>query len=114
ALPRADGGLGRRRAGHHPAGRGRHGDRLRAGLRRPLPGLSRRPGGPLPEGGGLVSVITLEAASRWYGNVVAVNGMSMTIGPGITGLLGPNGAGKTTLIAMMSGFLAPSAGSVTL
>ena len=38
----------------------------------------------------------------------------MTIGPGVTGLLGPNGAGKSTLIAMMGGFLAPSAGTVTL
>jgi ABC-2 type transport system ATP-binding protein len=61
-----------------------------------------------------MSTITLEAVSRWYGNVVAVNGISMTVGPGITGLLGPNGAGKTTLIAMMSGFLSPSAGSATL
>ena len=52
--------------------------------------------------------------SRWYRNVVAVNDVSMTIGPGVTGLLGPNGAGKSTLIAMMSGFLAPVHGTVTL
>ncbi|QAY62776.1 ABC transporter ATP-binding protein [Xylanimonas allomyrinae] len=61
-----------------------------------------------------MSAIVLDKVSRWYGNVVAVNDVSMTIGPGITGLLGPNGAGKSTLIAMMGGFLAPSAGSVTL
>ena len=61
-----------------------------------------------------MSSIELEAVSRWYGNVVAVNGITMSIGPGVTGLLGPNGAGKSTLIALMSGFLSPSAGSVTL
>ncbi|HKJ11313.1 MAG TPA: ABC transporter ATP-binding protein [Ornithinimicrobium sp.] len=60
------------------------------------------------------SGIDLRQVSRWYGNVVAVNDVTMQIGPGVTGLLGPNGAGKTTLIAMMAGFLAPSAGSVTL
>ncbi len=36
--------------------------------------------------------LVLNAASRWYGNVVAVNDVSMRIGPGVTGLLGPNGA----------------------
>ncbi|HET6969263.1 MAG TPA: ABC transporter ATP-binding protein [Ornithinibacter sp.] len=61
-----------------------------------------------------MSVLSVDQASRWYGNVVAVNGISMTVRPGVTGLLGPNGAGKTTLIALMSGFLAPSAGTVTL
>ena len=61
-----------------------------------------------------MTTLVLDRVSRWYGNVVAANDVSMTIGPGITGLLGPNGAGKSTLIAMMSGFLKPSAGSVTL
>ena len=52
------------------------------------------------------------AAARWYGNVVAVNDVSFTLGAGVTGLLGPNGAGKTTVLHMLAGFLAPSAGRV--
>jgi ABC-2 type transport system ATP-binding protein len=61
-----------------------------------------------------MSTLELTAVSRWYGNVVAVNDITMTIGPGVTGLLGPNGAGKSTLLHMMSGFLPPSAGTVTI
>ena len=61
-----------------------------------------------------MSTIVLEQVSCWFGNVVAVNDVTMTVGPGVTGLLGPNGAGKSTLINMMGGFLAPSAGTVTL
>lgn len=61
-----------------------------------------------------MSILSIDTVSRWYGNVVAVNDVTMTIGPGITGLLGPNGAGKSTLISMLGGFLAPSAGTVTL
>ena len=61
-----------------------------------------------------MSTLRLDHVSRWYRNVVAVNDVSMTIAPGVTGLLGPNGAGKSTLIALMSGFLAPSTGTVTL
>ncbi|MFF0414575.1 ABC transporter ATP-binding protein [Kitasatospora sp. NPDC004745] len=61
-----------------------------------------------------MATISIDKVSRWFGNVVAVNDISMSIGPGITGLLGPNGAGKSTLIHMMSGFLAPSGGAVTL
>jgi ABC-2 type transport system ATP-binding protein len=61
-----------------------------------------------------MTTIELDHVSRWYRNVVAVNDVSMTIGPGVTGLLGPNGAGKSTLIALMSGFLEPSTGTVTL
>ncbi|WP_406731508.1 ABC transporter ATP-binding protein [Streptomyces sp. NBC_01794] len=61
-----------------------------------------------------MTTINIEHTSRWFGNVVAVNDVTMTIGPGVTGLLGPNGAGKSTLINMMGGFLNPSTGSVTL
>jgi ABC-2 type transport system ATP-binding protein len=61
-----------------------------------------------------MSTLVLDQVSRWYGNVVAVNDVTMELGPGVTGLLGPNGAGKSTLIHMMAGFLAPSAGTVTL
>jgi ABC-2 type transport system ATP-binding protein len=61
-----------------------------------------------------MSLIEITKVSRWYGNVVAVNDVTMTIGPGVTGLLGPNGAGKSTLITMMAGFLPPSVGRVTL
>jgi len=58
--------------------------------------------------------IELTNVSRWYGNVVAVNDITMSIGPGVTGLLGPNGAGKSTLLHMMAGFLPPSRGELTI
>ncbi|MEX0659245.1 MAG: ABC transporter ATP-binding protein, partial [Egibacteraceae bacterium] len=61
-----------------------------------------------------MTTLTLDQVSRWFGNVVAVNDVTMSIGPGVTGLLGPNGAGKSTLINMMAGFLPPSGGTVTL
>jgi ABC-2 type transport system ATP-binding protein len=58
------------------------------------------------------ATVAVRDVSRWYGNVVAVNGISFELGPGVTGLLGPNGAGKSTLLHMLSGFLSPSAGEV--
>ncbi len=63
---------------------------------------------PAPRG----AAVELRNVSRWYGNVVAVNDVSFTLGAGITGLLGPNGAGKSTLLHMLAGFLEPSAGQV--
>jgi ABC-2 type transport system ATP-binding protein len=61
-----------------------------------------------------VTTIELRGVSRWYGNVVAVNDVTLTIGPGVTGLLGPNGAGKTTILHMIAGFLLPSRGEITV
>jgi len=58
--------------------------------------------------------VQLAAVSRWYGNVVAVNEISFELRAGVTGLLGPNGAGKSTLLHLIAGFLAPSAGTVTV
>lgn len=42
-----------------------------------------------------MTTLSIDHVSRWFGNVVAVNDVTMTIGPGVTGLLGPNGAGKS-------------------
>jgi ABC-2 type transport system ATP-binding protein len=61
-----------------------------------------------------MTVIQIKNVSRWYGNVVAVNDITMDIGPGVTGLLGPNGAGKSTILHMIAGFLAPSKGTLTI
>ncbi|GEB59765.1 ABC transporter ATP-binding protein [Streptomyces gardneri] len=61
-----------------------------------------------------MTTLHIDHVSRWFGNVVAVNDVTMSVAPGVTGLLGPNGAGKSTLINMMGGFLDPSTGSVTL
>jgi ABC-2 type transport system ATP-binding protein len=60
------------------------------------------------------TTIELQGISRWYGNVVAVNDITMSIGPGVTGLLGPNGAGKSTILHMIAGFLEPSKGTLTV
>ena len=65
-----------------------------------------------PHSDGVEHAIVLRNVSRWYGTVVAVNDVSFTLTPGITGLLGPNGAGKTTILHMMAGLLHPSAGEV--
>ena len=61
---------------------------------------------------GPAPTVEVRDVSRWYGDVVAVNGVSFALAPGVTSLLGPNGAGKSTLLHLMAGFLRPSAGEV--
>lgn len=56
--------------------------------------------------------IELHKFSKWYGRIIAVNEVYLTVGRGVTGLLGPNGAGKTSLLRCMSGQMRPSLGSV--
>ena len=60
------------------------------------------------------ATIDTRSVSKWYGNLVAVNDVTLQVGPGITGLLGPNGAGKTTLLNLITGLAAPSEGEVTV
>src|SRR5579884_3392578 len=56
--------------------------------------------------------IRFENVSKFYGEVLGVNGVSLSIGPGITSLVGPNGSGKTTLTNLMTGLLRPTQGRV--
>ncbi|HYP07752.1 MAG TPA: ABC transporter ATP-binding protein [Bryobacteraceae bacterium] len=50
--------------------------------------------------------------SKFYGDVLGVNRVSLTIPPGITSLVGPNGSGKTTLMNLVTGLIRPSCGNV--
>ena len=57
-------------------------------------------------------LIVFENVSKFYGEVLGVNRVSLALAPGVTSLVGPNGAGKTTLMNLMTGLLRPSKGSV--
>jgi ABC-2 type transport system ATP-binding protein len=57
-------------------------------------------------------VVEFRGASKWYGNVIGLNKLTLAIPPGVTGLLGPNGAGKSTLLQLATGQLRPSQGEV--
>jgi len=58
------------------------------------------------------SVVSADGLSRWYKQVIGINDVSLSIGPGITGLLGPNGAGKSTFMKLVTGQIKPSRGTV--
>jgi ABC-2 type transport system ATP-binding protein len=56
--------------------------------------------------------ITFNNVSRFYGEVLGINNVSLTIPPGITSLVGPNGSGKTTLMNLMTGLIRPTEGEI--
>jgi ABC-2 type transport system ATP-binding protein len=57
-------------------------------------------------------VITFTNVSRFYGEVLGINKVNLTIPPGITSLVGPNGSGKTTLMNLMTGLIRPTQGEI--
>jgi ABC-2 type transport system ATP-binding protein len=60
----------------------------------------------------LTPIIEFDGVSKWYGNVIGLNKLTLRIAAGVTGLLGPNGAGKSTLLQLATGQLHPSQGRV--
>jgi ABC-2 type transport system ATP-binding protein len=58
--------------------------------------------------------VVFENVSKFYGDVLGVNRVNLSIPPGITSLVGPNGSGKTTLMNLMSGLIRPSRGRITV
>jgi len=59
-------------------------------------------------------LVAADHLSKWYGQVIGLNDVSVTVPVGITGLLGPNGAGKSTFMKLVTGQLKPSKGSITV
>jgi len=57
-------------------------------------------------------VISADHVSKWYGQVIGLNDVTLEVSPGITGLLGPNGAGKSTFMKLITGQLKPSKGMI--
>ena len=58
------------------------------------------------------AIVAADHVSKWYGQVIGLNDVSVGVPPGITGLLGPNGAGKSTFMKLITGQLKPSKGLV--
>jgi ABC-2 type transport system ATP-binding protein len=68
-------------------------------------------GSPVRSGDAPLEIV-FEDVSKFYGEVLGVNRVTLTIRPGITSLVGPNGAGKSTLMSLMTGLLRPTNGRV--
>jgi ABC-2 type transport system ATP-binding protein len=60
------------------------------------------------------AVVTAAGLSKWYGQVIGLNDVTVNVPAGVTGLLGPNGAGKSTFMKLMTGQLRPSKGTITV
>ncbi len=56
--------------------------------------------------------VVLNDVSKFYGDILGVNRVSLTLEPGITGLVGPNGAGKSTLMNLIAGLVHPTSGTL--
>lgn len=61
-----------------------------------------------------VPEIIFDDVSKFYGEVLGVNRVTLHIPPGITSLVGPNGSGKTTLMNLMAGLIRPDRGTLTI
>jgi len=61
-----------------------------------------------------VPLVVFDEVSRFYGEILGVNHVTLSIPPGITSLVGPNGSGKTTLMNLMTGLIHPDAGSISM
>ena len=59
-------------------------------------------------------MIVFEGVSKFYGEILGVNRVNLSIAPGITSLVGPNGSGKTTLMNLMTGLLRPTRGTISV
>ena len=65
--------------------------------------------------GGMTFPVETQGLTKRYGDLIAVDGVSLTVRPGeVYGFLGPNGAGKTTTLWMLLGLIRPTAGTVRL
>ena len=60
----------------------------------------------------MTSLVQFDNVSRFYGEVLGVNRVTLSIPPGITSLVGPNGSGKTTLMNLMTGLVRPTRGQI--
>ena len=65
-----------------------------------------------PEAPPVSNIIAADHLSKWYGQVIGLNDVSVGVPAGITGLLGPNGAGKSTFMKLVTGQLKPSKGGI--